>query len=59
MYLEELLWVINDSTVVEIYNGNQEQIGLYDGKDSIPEELNDREVNDIFVSENRLCIEVE
>lgn len=59
MTLDELLWLINDGTVVEVYNGNQEQIGLYDGKDSIPEELNDREINDIFVDNNKLCIEID
>ena len=59
MILEELLWIINDSTAVEIYDGNQELVGLYDGKDSIPEELNDREINDIFVDNNKLCIEID
>ena len=60
MYIEELLWLINDSTVVEIYDSNQELIGLYDGKDSIPDEIveSDRRVEDIFVDGNKLCIEI-
>lgn len=59
MSLEELLWVINDSTIVELYNGNQDKIAEYDGKDSIPEEYNEWPVIDIFVEGNKLCIEIE
>lgn len=59
MNLEELLWKVNDSTVVDIYSSDtNEIIASYDGKDSIPEELNDCEVEDIFVEGNRLCIEI-
>lgn len=58
MDLEQLLWVVNDSTVVEIYNTNQELIATYDGKDSVPEELNYFDVVDVFVEANKLCIEI-
>lgn len=59
MILEELLWNVNDSTVVDIYSAESgEVISTYDGKENIPEELNDFEVTDIFVEGNHLCIEI-
>ena len=59
MILDELLWVINDSTVVDVYSaGTNEVIASYDGKESIPEELNECEVTDVFVDGNHLCIEI-
>ena len=60
MTLEELLWQVNDSTVVKIFSAETgNEIATYDGKDSIPEDLNNFDVTDIFVSENTLCVEVE
>lgn len=59
MELEELLWVINDNTIVDIYSADtNEVIASYDGKENIPEELNDCEVQYIFVEGNHLCIEI-
>lgn len=59
MTLEELLWITNDSTVIELYDSNQEKLGEYDGKNSIDENYNDYLVADIFVEGNKLCIEIE
>lgn len=59
MILEELLWNVNDNTIVDIYSSDtNEIIASYDGKENIPEELNDFEVTDIFVEGNHLCIEI-
>lgn len=57
--LWDLLYLVNDNTVVDVYNNNQELIATYDGKDSIPEELNWSNVNDVFVEDNKLCIEID
>lgn len=51
MILYELLEVINDSTFVKIYDGEQNYIASYDGKESIPESFNEFEINDIFNDE--------
>ena len=59
MELYELVMLVNDNTVVEIYDAESgEPIGCYDGKDSIPEELDERNVSDVFVDQNKLCIEI-
>ena len=60
MTLEELLWKVNDNTIVAIFSSETgEELAVYDGKDSIPERYNDCEVSDIFVDEGKLCIEIE
>ena len=60
MQLEELLWLVNDNTVVQIYSAEtNDLLAEYDGKDAIPEEYNGNEVTDIFVNGNVLCIEIE
>lgn len=59
MCLEELLWVINENTVVQVYSAEtNDLIAEYNGKESIPEEYNPWVVTDIFVDENRLCVEI-
>lgn len=59
MSLEELIWNVNDNTVVNIYSAETNDIiASYDGKDSIPEEYNECEVTDVFVDGNHLCIEI-
>lgn len=59
MALMDLADYINDSTVVEIYAElTGTVIAVYDGKDSIPDRYMDEEVTDIFVSENKLCVEI-
>ena len=58
--LEEILWLVNDNTIVEIYSAEtNDVIATYDGKESIPEEYNFCEVTDISVDDNKLCIEIE
>lgn len=60
MTLDELLWRINDNTIIRIYSSATGiLISEYDGKNSIDEELNYLEVTDIFVEDNALCIEIE
>lgn len=60
MTLEELLWVVNDNTIVDIFSAETgERVASYDGKDAIPDELNETEVTDLFVDGGRLCIEIE
>lgn len=59
MTLEELEPVINDSVIVELWDANQDLIANYDGKDSIPDEYMYCEVNDVFTSENKLCVEID
>lgn len=67
MLLYELLEVINESAFVKIYDGEQNYITSYDGKESIPESFNEFEVNDIFNDEykfnnktvNAIGIEIE
>ena len=64
MTLEELLNMINDNSVVEIYRcDTAECIGTYDGKDSLPERYGDCEITDIFTGmtgkTSTLCIEID
>lgn len=60
MTLYELADYINDSTVVEIFAAcTGEGIAVYDGKESIPDRYMDEEVTDVFVSTNRLCVEID
>lgn len=48
MILDELLQIINESTIVILYDAHQEILATYDGKESIPEYYNEFNVNDIF-----------
>ena len=59
MTLEELLWLTNDNTIIELYDSNQEKLGEYDGKNSIDENYNDYPITDIFVEGNKLCVKIE
>lgn len=60
MTLEELLWVINDNTIVDIFSAETgERVASYDGKDEVPENLNEMEITDVFVDGGHLCIEIE
>lgn len=59
MTLEELLWNVNENTIVCIYDAeSNDLLATYDGKDSIPEKYDFCEVTDIFVDGNKLCIEI-
>ena len=66
MILYELLETINDNCIVEIYRADTaELVGIYDGKENIPEWFNDDEVTDIFANFDTykqaptLCIEID
>ena len=60
MTLDDLLWRVNDNTVVKLFGiSNLMEIATYDGKDSIPEEYNNCDVTDIFVDGNALCVEID
>lgn len=48
MLLDELLQIINESTIVILYDAHQEILAIYDGKDHIPEYYNEFNVNDVF-----------
>lgn len=59
MTLYDMADLINDNTVVVIYSTEtQEELGLYDGKESIDEEYMSMEITDIYVDNNRLCIDL-
>lgn len=56
MKVIDLLSVISDTSTIEIFENN-EPICLYDGKNSIPEEVNGREV--LSVSSGHFKINVD
>lgn len=57
MKLLDLLLIINENTTVNIISCAK-VIARYDGKDSIPEELNGHEVFQICVEKDELYIEI-
>ena len=60
MTLEELLYYVNDSTFIKVFSAaSGNEIATYDGKDSLPEDINGYEVTDIFVDGTALCVEIE
>lgn len=56
MKVIDLLSIVSDESTIEIFENN-EPICLYDGKNSIPEELNGREV--LSISSGRFKINVD
>ena len=58
MTLEAILSIINDNSNVIIYR-NYEEVARYDGKNSIPEELNSEKVIQIFAGDNFIGIDIE
>lgn len=48
MYLEELLEIINENSIIKLWDAKQSIIGIYDGKESINEDFNYCEITDIF-----------
>ena len=48
MKLIELLEVISEYAEVKILDSDDMEIARYDGKNSIPEELNDREIDSVL-----------
>ena len=59
MTLYDLADIINDNTVVVIYSAEtQEELGMYDGKESIDEQYMTMEITDMYVNENKLCIDL-
>ena len=63
--LYELLERVNESTVITLFRAEDGcEIGTYDWRPDIPDELTDCEVTDIFVdprsgADHVLCIEIE
>lgn len=45
MTLIQVLELISDSAEVRVYNTNDDEIARYNGKDSIPEKLNEEPVD--------------
>lgn len=68
MYLSELLEVLNDNSVIILYDANQKRIGTYDGKESLDiyfstmdgEEISveDCKIADIFPDSTLKCIAI-
>ena len=48
MKLEDIIDLLNDSSIINIYDNEQNLVATYDGKESIPEFMNYRFINDIF-----------
>lgn len=48
MKFYEIKDILNENSIIKIYDGNQEQIGCYDGKESIHTCYDEFEINDIF-----------
>ena len=58
MTLVAILSSINDNSDVIVYS-NMEEVARYDGKNSIPEELNSENVIQIFAGDNYIGIDIE
>lgn len=59
MTLYDLSDIINDNTVVVVYSSEtQEELGMYDGKESIDEQYMSMEITDMYVDNNKLCIDI-
>ena len=57
--LIDQLEVLTDSTNVKVYEvGTDKEIARYDGRDSIPTELNEREISSVTVEDNWLVIRI-
>ena len=48
MELYDIIDLINDNSILMIYNEKHDLIAMYDGKESIPDVMNYRLINDIF-----------
>lgn len=48
MKLIEVISLVGDGANVRVFNSEYEEIAKYDGKESIPDELNNEEVENIF-----------
>lgn len=57
MKLEELMMVADENMTMVVFEDNIEA-ARYDGKESIPNELNDRMVLNVKVVENELHVEI-
>lgn len=59
MTLEELIAYTNPNTVIELFDAkDNESISEYDGIDEVPDEYMYKEIADIFVDNNKLCVEI-
>lgn len=57
--LIDQLEMLSDSTNVKVYEvDTDKEIARYDGKDSIPTELNEREIHSVSVEDNWLVIKI-
>lgn len=48
MELAELLWIVNEASVIKIYDRNENEIGIYDGTDEVPDKYKNCLILDIF-----------
>ena len=59
MILEELLWLVNENTIVQIYSAESNNLlAEYNGKNDIPKQYNHCVISDIFTCGNKLCIKI-
>lgn len=58
MKLIDLLFFLSDSTNVIVFDTEGKELARYDGRDSIPEVLNNRSIVQISVEENWMLIVV-
>ena len=58
MTLLKILSIISEYTNINVINSEYETISKYDGKNSIDEKLNDKEVLEISIKNNELIIMV-
>lgn len=60
MKLIDLLSLINDCTNVAIFDANEDnQLGIYDGRDSVSEVYNNCNVVSIWKNEYEICIDID
>lgn len=58
--LYEIADTINDNCIVDVYSATtNDLIATYDGKENIPEHFMDCDVTDLFVDNNKLCVEID
>ena len=54
--LVDIIEIINENNVIEIYNEESELIAEYDGRESIPEDYDEYYVDDIYAYFGKLVI---
>lgn len=58
MMLYDVLTLCDENKITVVYDASEREIARYDGRDSIPMELNNSEVCQISAKGNEICIYV-